>query len=196
MEPVKKSCTTCVRSVYCPWKTYSACRVPMAREDFQKWEPTNAAAHSASNFEDTGTEDLKPGEWTDAPPSPPPQPRYPDDNPKTIHGLAKPPIALIPGTALVEMAQAFKDGASKYGPANWREKPVTTSTYTSAALRHLFAWIDGEETAPDSGCHHLAHAMSCLAILVDAQAQGSLNDDRPKAGKTGELIAKHTAPLA
>jgi len=121
--------------------------------------------------------------------------RYPDDNPKTRFGLAKPPIALIPGPALVVMAEAMRDGANKYGPANWRQKPVTTSTYTSAALRHLLAWIDGEEDAPDSGVHHLGHAMSCLAIILDAQAQGTLNDDRPTPGKTAELIAAKTRPM-
>ncbi len=121
--------------------------------------------------------------------------RYPDDNPKTRFGLAKPPIALIPGPALVVTAEAFGDGARKYGPANWREKPVTTSTYTSAALRHLLAWIDGEENAPDSGVHHLGHAIGCLAILIDAQAQGSLNDDRPTPGKTSQLLAEKTKPL-
>lgn len=127
---------------------------------------------------------------------PAPEPdRYPDDNPKTRFGLAKPPIALIPGPALVVTAEAFGDGAKKYGPANWREKPVTTSTYTSAAMRHLLAWIDGEENAPDSGVHHLGHAIGCLAILIDAQAQGSLNDDRPTPGKTSVLLAEKTKPL-
>lgn len=121
--------------------------------------------------------------------------RYPDDNPKTRFGLAKPPIALIPGPALVMAAEAMRDGAKKYGPANWREKPVTTSTYTSAAMRHLLAWIDGEENAPDSGVHHLGHVMGCIAIIIDAQAQGTLNDDRPTPGRTAQLLADKTRPM-
>lgn len=122
--------------------------------------------------------------------------RYPDDNPKTIHGIAKPPLGLIPGTAMVAVAEAMRCGMEKYGPANWRDKPVTTSTYTSAALRHLFAWIDGEDVDPESGATHLAHAMACMAILVDAQAQGTLNDDRPTPGKTAEMIRSNTRKTA
>jgi hypothetical protein len=41
------------------------------------------------------------------------------------------------------------------------------------------AWFNGEECAQDSGVHHLAHAMACLAILLDAKTCGKLNDDRP-----------------
>lgn len=90
------------------------------------------------------------------------------------------------------MADAFADGAQKYGPANWRVDPVSASTYVNAALRHLFSWYDGERDATDSGCHHLGHAAACLAILLDAEAQGTLIDDRPTAGKSAELIKELT----
>lgn len=120
----------------------------------------------------------------------------PDGNPKTRFGVAKPPIALIPGPALIHMADAFRDGAKKYGPANWRIDPVTTSTYVNAALRHILAYYDGETNASDSGVHHLGHAAGCLAILLDAEAQGTLNDDRPTPGRTSELIAEKTTPLS
>lgn len=120
----------------------------------------------------------------------------PDGNPKTRFGVAKPPIALIPGPALIHMADAFRDGAKKYGPANWRNDPVTTSTYVNAALRHILAYYDGETNASDSGVHHLGHAAGCLAILLDAEAQGTLNDDRPTPGRTSELITEKTTPLS
>lgn len=120
----------------------------------------------------------------------------PDGNPKTRFGKAKPPISLIPGPALIHLADAFRDGAGKYGPANWRNDPVTTSTYVNAALRHVLAYFDGEDVAEDSGVLHLAHAMGCLAILIDAAAQGTLIDDRPTAGQTSRLIKEKTRPLA
>jgi len=130
----------------------------------------------------------------------PPLPKLPysapDTNPKTRFGRAKPPIGLIPGPALVHMAEAFRDGAEKYGPANWRVDPVSSSTYVDAALRHLLSWYDGEEEAQDSGVHHLGHAAACLAILLDAQAQGTLHDDRPTPGVTASLIKERTRPLA
>lgn len=116
-----------------------------------------------------------------------------DTNPKTVYGQAKPSIGLIPGTALLHMADAFADGAKKYGPANWRVDPVSTSTYINAAYRHILAYFDGRETsADDSGVHHLGHAAACLAILLDAEAQGTLVDDRPPAGATPQLIKKLT----
>jgi hypothetical protein len=80
------------------------------------------------------------------------------------------------------MALGFRDGAVKYDPFNWRETNVEAQTYIGAALRHLLAWQDREEVADDSGLPHLAHALSCLAILVDAQAGGFLIDNRPPAG--------------
>lgn len=129
-------------------------------------------------------------------PSLPGIPAAPDGNPKTRFGMAKPPLALIPGPALVHMAEAFRDGAGKYGPANWREDPVTTSTYVNAALRHILSYYDGETNADDSGVHHLAHALGCLAIILDAEEQGTLNDDRPTAGRTAALIKEKTRPMA
>ena len=84
----------------------------------------------------------------------------------------------------------------KYGAANWRVSPVSTSTYINAALRHLYAWQDGEEADPVSRLHHLGHAAACLAILLDAQEQGSLLDDRPTKRHTAEMIRKMTTPTA
>ena len=127
--------------------------------------------------------------------APPPQPAAPDSNPKTRFGMAKPPLSLIPATALVHMAEGFRDGAAKYGPANWRKDPVSASTYLNAAYRHIAAWQDGEECDPVSGVHHLGHAADCLAILMDAQACATLLDDRPPSAPTGDLIRALTKPL-
>lgn len=105
--------------------------------------------------------------------------QLPDDNPKTRLGVLKPPFHLIPSTALAHLACAMRNGASKYGPYNWREQAVSSTTYVSAAERHLKQWLNREQDAQDSGVHHLAHVMACCAILIDAQEIGKLNDDRP-----------------
>lgn len=119
-----------------------------------------------------------------------------DTNPKTIYGQAKPSIGLIPGTALLHIADAFADGAKKYGPANWRSDPVSTSTYINAAYRHIMAYFDGREaSADDSGSHHLGHAAACLCIIMDAEEQGTLVDDRPPSGKSPELIKRLTKKI-
>lgn len=120
----------------------------------------------------------------------------PDSNPKTRFGVAKPPLALIPAPAMLQMAEAFRDGAAKYGAANWRKDPVSASTYINAALRHIVAWYDGEEVAQDSRVHHLGHAAACLAIILDAQLCGTLLNDRPPPAPTGDIIKVLTKPMS
>lgn len=104
----------------------------------------------------------------------------PDDNPKTAFGVQKAPMHLIPPPAMLAVAEVFGLGAKKYGAYNWREKTVSSSVYQAAALRHLMAWWDGENIDPESNQSHLAHAMACLAIILDAEKHQKLNDDRPK----------------
>lgn len=125
----------------------------------------------------------------DAPPAPPGAGRYPDSNPKTLVGITKPPLHAIPPSALLHLGLAMVNGERKYGPFNWRDDPVSFSVYYDAAMRHWLAAWDGEDVAPDSGVLHLGHAMACAAILIDAAACGTLNDDRPKVkGPTPVLI--------
>jgi hypothetical protein len=106
-------------------------------------------------------------------------PTPPDDNPKTAQGIKKPAMSPVPPLALLHLMRAMADGRRKYGLMNWREKPITVSTYYDAAMRHLLSWYEGEERAEDSGVHHLGHVMANMAIILDAEAQGVLNDDRP-----------------
>lgn len=108
--------------------------------------------------------------------------KYPDGNPKSLQGAKKAPMQLVPAVATIYMAKAFADGARKYGPANWRETGVAASVYVAAAKRHIDLFYDGgEDVASDSKVKHLAHAMACLGILLDAEACGKLIDDRPPA---------------
>jgi hypothetical protein len=104
---------------------------------------------------------------------------YPDNNPKTAIGVSKAPLHFIPPVALVHLGLAMENGGAKYGLMNWREFTVSSSVYYDAALRHLLAWWDGEDAAPDSKVHHLAHVMACCAIILDAAESTRLNDDRP-----------------
>lgn len=113
-------------------------------------------------------------------------------NPKDKIGATKPPLHLIPQSALVHTAMAMKNGADKYGLYNWRTNKVSAMTYLGAAQRHIAALIDGEDIAQDSGVHHAAHAMASLAIYLDAMEVGAQLDDRPPAGPTARLIEENT----
>lgn len=115
-------------------------------------------------------------------------------NPKDAIGSDKIPLHLWPTTATALGSMALLDGECKYGRSNYRAIGARASIYYDAAMRHLSKWFEGEEVDTDSGLPHLAHALACLAILVDAQAAGKLNDDRMIAGGYGKLM-EELAPL-
>lgn len=103
------------------------------------------------------------------------------------------PLHLVPPSAKHFLAQALADGARKYGPYNWRDASISVSVYRAAAERHWDAFWDGEDLAPDSQAHHIAHAMACCAVMLDAWSVGRLIDDRPSAGAAARLQAEFAA---
>jgi hypothetical protein len=106
-------------------------------------------------------------------------------DPKGEAGKAKAPLALLPPEAMQQAAWAHALGARKYGPWNWRENRVQATTYIAAMMRHLAAYLDGEdndaETSEAAGqpVSHLANVIASANILLDAKAHGTLEDDRP-----------------
>lgn len=117
-------------------------------------------------------------------------------NPKDIVADGKLPLHLWPTTATAMGCLGLLDGAGKYGRSNFRAIGVKASVYVDACKRHLDAWFEGEEADPDSGLPHLAHALACLAIIVDAKAADKLNDDRMVAGGYRVLINELTPHVA
>jgi hypothetical protein len=108
-----------------------------------------------------------------------------DTNPKDAVGSLKVPLHLIPAPVQGELALALLEGSLKYGAFNYRVAGVRTSVYYDACRRHLDAYMEGEDTDPDSGLPHVVKAMACLCILRDADRQGMLNDDRPPRSEDG-----------
>lgn len=109
-------------------------------------------------------------------------------NPKQAHGDKKVPLHLVPGAASAYTAMGLKEGARKYGAFNWRETNIETMTYVGATLRHLSAFVDGEDIDPESGNPHLAHAMASLAILIDAIESNCAVDNRPVSGPAAKTL--------
>jgi hypothetical protein len=106
-------------------------------------------------------------------------------NPKDSVGIRKAPLSCVPGPVLFELGAAMLEGARKYGRHNYRDAGVLASVYFDAAMRHLWAWWEGEDIDPDSGLSHVAKAMACLAILRDSARTGNWNDDRPPRARDG-----------
>lgn len=103
-----------------------------------------------------------------------------DTNPKDAVGLSKAALSVLPMPPLYEAALAMAEGAMKYGRHNYRAASVRYSVYFDAIQRHLALWYEGQDNAPDSGCHHLGHVMACCIILLDdILGNQAGNDDRP-----------------
>jgi hypothetical protein len=98
---------------------------------------------------------------------------------KRKHGMQKVQLGLVPATAMESIARVLECGAAKYGAYNWRDSGIRCTTYVDAILRHLNAWRDGEDLDPESGVSHIAHIAASCCILLDADAHGRLEDDRP-----------------
>jgi len=124
---------------------------------------------------------------------------YPDANPKTVFGVAKPGVHAVPAVALFQMGRAMAYGKAKYGLYNYREHAITASTYFDAAMRHIWRYWDGQDTDPDTcpedparRIDHRALAMACLGIWMDAESMGKLNDDRGPPGQLDLFLDTYT----
>jgi hypothetical protein len=91
----------------------------------------------------------------------------------------KPRMELLSREAMVQIAQVLTFGAQKYDAHNWRGG-IAWSRVLGAALRHLTAFIDGEDTDPESGISHLAHAGCCIMFLLEYEKTHKELDDRYK----------------
>lgn len=88
----------------------------------------------------------------------------------------KPLYSLLKPEALEEMVKVLTYGAKKYSPDNWRHVSDLRRRYFDATQRHVWAWQSGETNDPESGLHHLAHAMCSLMFIlqVDLEERKSL----------------------
>jgi hypothetical protein len=53
--------------------------------------------------------------------------------------------------------------------------------------RHIWAWKEGEQNDPETGRHHLAHAMCCLMFLYEHDIMYSV-DEKLNNGATNETV--------
>lgn len=119
-----------------------------------------------------------------------------DTNPKDAAASNRLDMSLFPATAIAYGALAMTEGHFKYGGYNWREAGVLASVYYSALMRHIMKWFNGEESDPKTGVPHLANALACIAILIDAHECGMLKDDRPPRAPMAEMLAQMESDVA
>jgi hypothetical protein len=88
-------------------------------------------------------------------------------------------LDLIPPEALAGAAAAFGYGAEKYKAWSWRGNGAAQWSRVYASIqRHLTAWYAGQDDDPESGQHHLHHALAQLMMLVTYHAASEGADDR------------------
>src|SRR6476619_7408161 len=100
------------------------------------------------------------------------------DDGKVPHDLWSP-------DALDETARVLAFGAAKYDAYNW-EKGINYSRVFAALLRHLWAFWRRERSDPETGLHHLGHAMCCCMFLLHYEMNRRKFiqfDNRPKYGR-------------
>lgn len=100
-------------------------------------------------------------------------------NPKDIIGSDKVPMSLVPDCVIAYAALGWLEGMLKYGLTNWRECGVRSSIYLDAMSRHRAKYREGQWADPVTRVPHLASIIACAGILLDAELNGKLIDDRP-----------------
>lgn len=93
------------------------------------------------------------------------------------HDQDKPDYSLMPEAMMEEVAKVWTFGKKKYAAHNWT-KGFAWTRPLAAALRHIFAFMRGENLDPESSCSHLAHAICCLSMVIHFQKYGTGTDDR------------------
>jgi hypothetical protein len=95
----------------------------------------------------------------------------------TKHDSGKPRVSLIPKAALLGAARGLTYGEKKYGTHNFRNG-ISYSRLADACLRHLTAWLEGENIDAESGNSHLDHALASLCMLKFMEEHRKDMDDR------------------
>lgn len=119
----------------------------------------------------------------------------------------KPDYSLLTSAMLEPMTQALMYGERKYARGNFRAG-FQNVRLTSAAMRHILAYLNREDNDPESGVSHLGHAMAALAMLLDNIAEGVSTDVRyekkeglasvgrgDSANLSHTVVAEHTARM-
>ena len=99
------------------------------------------------------------------------------DKAKTDDGN-KLPLAWLPWAAMKAVSRVQLFGHKKYQDFNNYRKGMEVSRNASCAMRHIVEYLEGNTIDPESGEHHLAHAICRLSFILQNEADGTAIDDR------------------
>lgn len=85
--------------------------------------------------------------------------------------------SLVDWKSLEPMVRVLEMGAEKYAPYNWT-KGMPVTEVSESLLRHMFAYLNGENTDPESGIEHLGHVMCNAMFLIHIMREKPEFDDR------------------
>jgi len=91
--------------------------------------------------------------------------------------LGKSRVDLLPFVVLVAVGRVLGFGAAKYKPNNWR-LGLSWSDTIASALRHIFAFAEGEDIDSESGQMHVDNAIAQLMFLSHYWHTRTGKDDR------------------
>jgi len=97
------------------------------------------------------------------------------------HDSGKADWSLMPWEAVEEINKVLEFGANKYAAHNWQQgEGFRYTRVLNSLLRHVFAYMRGEDLDPESGLSHMAHAgCNVLFILYYIKNKSRYkNDDR------------------
>lgn len=95
----------------------------------------------------------------------------------TKHDSNKPPCDLLSPIALEATAMVLAHGAKTYGKNNWR-LGLAYSRLIGAIMRHLFAFMRGEDLDPETGLPHVDHLGATVMFLQELYRTRKDLDDR------------------
>lgn len=97
----------------------------------------------------------------------------------TKYDDGKTPCDLLAPEAMLATAEILRIGAKKYERENWR-KGMLWSRIIGACLRHLFAFMAGEDLDKESGLPHVDH-LACEVMFLQCYYRSNKDlDDRYK----------------
>ena len=107
----------------------------------------------------------------------------------------KPMLYLLPPKSLIEIGRVLTHGAEKYGPENWRKVDDLQNRYTSAALRHIVAHMEGEKYDEETYLSHLAHAMCCLLFKLEDELIEESEEARTRETNAQQYYSRHRSAV-